>query len=145
MYWQRSIKNQLLMIILSICIVSLGMGVLVIGINYYQNNKSAMVADSISQAHLLVENVKSSGAINNPEIAQRVLAATVLDDSSGAALFDAIGRKLATRDGDGAAYISEVEFKTANEHYWGGDYLYVWETVEIADELKGVIYLKFSR
>jgi len=132
------------MIILSICVVSLSLGVFVIGVNYYQNNKDALINDSVSQAILLAENAKSSSAVENSQVAFNILKSTVLDANSSAAIFDPIGQKLAMRDDQGSSYISEVEFKKSNEYYWGADYLYVWQMIGDPDDLHGIIYLKIS-
>jgi diguanylate cyclase (GGDEF)-like protein len=144
MHWQKSIKNQLLMIILSICVVSLTAGVFIIGFNFYHNNRGALIADSTTQAKILAQNVKQSILTENNESALFALNTAVLDKLSSAAIFDSIGRKIAARDNDGSNYISEVEFKGYDDTYWGPDYLHVWKTVQDGDLLVGVVYLKIS-
>lgn len=144
-YWQKSIKSQLLVIILSICIVSLSLGVFVIGVNYYQTNKHSLIEESISKAMLLAENAKNSFALDDPAIATSVLKNTSMEPHSSAAIFDMIGQMIATRDDFGTAYISEVEFKKDSDYYWGPDYLYVWQMVGDKENLLGIVYLKISK
>ena len=133
------------MIILSICVVSLSLGVFVIGVNYYQNNKDAMIDDSVLKAWLLSESLKDPSVLNNSLNASNVLRSAVLDEFSGAALFDPIGQKLVSRDDGGDSYISEVEFKNYTNHFWGPNYLYIWQTIDGSNELLGVVYLKISK
>lgn len=144
MLWHGSIKNQLLMIILSICMGSLSVGVLVIGINYYDNNKDVMISDSITQARLLAKHAENAVLLEDRQAALDVLNSAVMDNNSSAAIFGAIGQKLAMRDNNGFNYISEVEFKSTSEYYWGTHYLYVWQTIGTENNLLGVVYLKIS-
>jgi len=144
MFWRRSIKNQLLMIILSICMVSLSVGVLTIGVNYYDNNKDALIADSITLARLLADNAEKAVSDEDKNAALDVLKSAVMDTNSSAAIFDSIGQKLAMRDNNGSNYISEAEFKNESSYYWGPDYLNVWEVISQKDNQLGVVYLKIS-
>jgi len=144
-FWRSSIKNQLLAIIISICAVSLILGVLVIGVNFYNNNKIAMIKDSLSQAYLLADNAEKIVRLKNPEAASTLLNSAVFDSNSNAALFDAIGQKIAVKDNSGSNYISDVEFKATNEVYWGTDYLHIWQLIDHEDEMLGVVYLKISK
>jgi diguanylate cyclase len=143
MQWRKTIKNQLLFIILSICMVSLSLGVFVIGVNYYQSNKETLIQGSLAKAKMLAENTIGTTAFKNPVVASNILKSVILDENSSAAVFDAIGNKIAARDNN-SSYISEIEFKKSNEYYWGPNYLYVWQLVGSADDLLGVIYLKTS-
>ncbi len=144
MRWQGTIKNQLLGIILSICVLSLSLGVFVIGVNYHQNHKEALIQDTLAKAKMLAENTINTSAFESPEVATSILRGVILAENSSVAIFDAIGRKVAMRDDQGTSYISEVEFKRNNEYYWGPDYLYVWQMVGDPENLLGVIYLKTS-
>jgi diguanylate cyclase (GGDEF)-like protein len=144
MIWKNSIKNQLLMIILSICVVSLTTGVFIIGFNFYENNRDKLLKDSINQAKILAASVDSSLLSEDYDTALLALNTAVLDQDSNAAIFNMIGKKFATRDNQGANYISEIEFKNANEAYWGSDYLHIWQRVKHKDKLIGVVYLKIS-
>ena len=144
MLWQHSIKNQLLTIILSICTISLTVGVLVIGLNYYHNNKTGMIKDSITQARLLADNAQQAASSEDKEAALAILKSAVMDNNSSAAIFDSIGNKLAMRDNGGFNYISEVEFNATSKSEWGSDYLYVWQSIGTEDGLLGIVYLKIS-
>ena len=144
MRWQSSIKNQLLTIILSICTISLTIGMLVIGLNYYDNSKTAMIKNSITQARLLAENAKQSASSEDGKAALQVLKSAVMDNNSSAAIFDSIGNKLAMRDNSGSNYISEVEFNATSKSVWGSNYLYVWQSIGSDEESLGVVYLKIS-
>jgi diguanylate cyclase (GGDEF)-like protein len=144
MHLRGTIKSQLLMIILSICVSSLSLGVFVIGVNYYNNHKEALIQESLAKARMLAENAVGSSAFDNRDAAQGILRGVTLSENSSAAIFDAIGQKLAMRDDQGSSYISEVEFKKNNEYYWGPDYLYVWQMVGDPENLLGVVYLKTS-
>jgi len=144
MRWQSSIKNQLLTIILSICTISLTLGVLVIGLNTYDNNKTALIKDSIIQAKLLAENAKQAASSEDKRAALQVLKSAVMDNNSSAAIFDSIGNKLAMRDNGGFNYISEVEFNATSKSVWGSNYLYIWQSIGSDEESLGVVYLKIS-
>jgi diguanylate cyclase (GGDEF)-like protein len=144
MYWNRSIKNRLITIILSICMSSLIVGLLAIGISFYNANKELMIADSITQARLLADHAEAAVISENPRDVRRIIDSAVMDIHSSAAIFDAIGQKLAMRDNDGSNYISEAEYKNATQHYWGPQYLYVWETIGTDENFLGIVYLKIS-
>jgi len=144
MFWRRTIKNQLLMIILSICLLSLSIGFLIVGINYYDNNKQSMINDYQTQARLLADNAKGAVIRKNTASIMGVLNSIVMDDNSSAAIFDAIGQKLAMRDNNGENYISEVEFKATTDYYWGPKYLHIWQIIGETNRMRGVVYLKIS-
>lgn len=145
MYWDRSIKNRLVTIILAICVFSLSIGMLVVGIGFYNSSKNAMIADSISQARLLAYHAEIALKSDDPKDILDVLGRLVMDNQSNAAIFDAIGQKLAVRDSNSTNYISEVEYKSANQIDWGSHNLYVWETIGSDYNYLGVVYLKVSK
>ena len=145
MYWERSIKNRLVTIILAICVFSLSIGMLVVGIGFYNSSKNAMISDSISQARLLAYHAEIALESDDPKDILDVLGRLVMDEQSNAAIFDAIGQKVAVRDNNSANYISEVEYKSANQVDWGSHYLYVWETIGSDNNYLGVVYLKVSK
>ncbi|MDQ7049889.1 MAG: hypothetical protein Q9M92_10255 [Enterobacterales bacterium] len=132
------------MIILSICLLSLSVGFLVVGINYYDNNKQSMINDYQTQARLLAENAKGAVIRKNTASIMDVLNSIVMDGNSSAAIFDAIGQKLAMRDNNGKNYISEVEFKATTDYYWGPRYLHIWQIIGETNRMRGVVYLKIS-
>lgn len=142
MLWQNSIRNQLLAIILSICTISLTLGVLVITLNYYDNNKSSMINDSTTLARLLADNAKEAAKTEDQVAARAVLRNAIMDPDSSVAIFNAIGEKLAMRDNNGSNYISEVEFEMTSKSVWSSGYLYVWQVIKTRDEVNGVVYLK---
>lgn len=144
MYWNRSIKNRLITIILSICMISLCVGMFTIGVSFYNANKESMITDSITQARLLADHAEAAVISEDPEAVLDILESAVMDIHSSAAIFDAIGHKLAMRDNDGSGYISEVEYKSTSQFYWGPQYLYVWETIGKDNDFLGVVYLKIS-
>ena len=144
MYWNRSIKNRLITIILSVCVVSLCIGMFTIGVSYYNSNKASMIADSITQARLLAEHSEEAILSENHSVLKGILGSAVMDTHSSAAIFDSIGHKLAMRDNDGFNYISEAEYKNTSEIYWGPQYLYVWEVIGTDDLFLGIVYLKIS-
>lgn len=144
MYWDRSIKNRLISIILSICVVALSTGMFAIGVSFYNANKESMITDSITQARLLAEHAEMAIGVEDSAAIMGILNSTVMDTHSSAAIFDAIGTKLVMRDNDGANYISEAEYKSSNQIYWGPKYLYVWEVIGSQDNFLGVVYLKIS-
>lgn len=144
MLWQNSIKNQLLAIILSVCTISLTLGVLVITLNYYDNNKSSMINDSTALARLLADNAKEAAKTENQAAASAILKNAIMDPDSSVAIFNAIGEKLAMRDNNGSNYISEIEFKMASKNVWSSDYLHVWQIIKTGNEVNGVVYLKIS-
>jgi len=131
--------------ILAICVLSLSLGMFVIGVGFYNTSKNTMIAESIAQAKLLADHAKTAIFSDDPSDIFDVLGRSVMDASSNAAIFDAIGQKLAVRDIDSANYISEVEYKNASQNYWGPQYLYVWETIGSKDNFLGIIYLKVSK
>lgn len=144
MYWDRSIKNRLITIILSICMVSLCVGMFTIGVSFYNANKESLIADSITQARLLAEHSEEAVASKEPRAILDILDSAVMDVHSSAAIFDGIGNKLGMRDNDGSNYISEIEYKNTSQYYWGSQFLYVWEMIGTEDNFLGVVYLKIS-
>lgn len=132
------------MMILSICIVSLSAGMFSVGVSFYQSNKEGMIAETITKARLLADNAQGAVTFEDPDAILAVLNSAVMDSDSSAAIFDAIGNKLAMRDNNGSNYISEVEYKNVNDYYWGDDHLHVWETIGRDDNFLGVVYLKIS-
>ena len=145
MYWNRSIKNRLITIILAICVFSLSIGMSVVGIGFYNSSKNALIAESITQARLLAEHAEIAMKSDDPSDIFDVLGRSVMDIQSNAAIFDAIGQKLAVRDNDSANYISEVEYKKDSQNYWGPQYLYIWESIGSDDNFLGIVYLKVSK
>jgi len=144
-YWNRSIKNRLITIILAICVFSLSIGMSVVGIGFYNSSKNALIAESITQARLLAEHAEIAMKSDDPSDIFDVLGRSVMDIQSNAAIFDAIGQKLAVRDNDSANYISEVEYKKDSQNYWGPQYLYIWESIGSDDNFLGIVYLKVSK
>jgi len=118
---------------------------LVVGIGFYNSSKNAMIADSISQARLLAYHAEIALKSDDPKDILDVLGRLVMDNQSNAAIFDAIGQKLAVRDSNSTNYISEVEYKSANQIDWGSHNLYVWETIGSDYNYLGVVYLKVSK
>ena len=144
-FWQNSIKNRLLSIIISICSVSLSLGMLVIGVNFYETNKSAIISETLSKAYLLASNAEKIVRLKNEKAASVLLKGITLDPLSNAALFDSLGNKLAVKNDSGTSYISAIEFKSKKEIYWGSEYLHLWQTIDHDSELLGVVYLKISK
>ncbi len=68
MYWNSSIKNRLITIILSICMVSLCVGMFTIGVSFYNSNKESMIADSITQARLLADHAEVAVISEDPKV-----------------------------------------------------------------------------
>jgi len=143
-YWNRSIKNRLITIILGICVLSLSLGMFVVGVGFYNSSKSTMINKSITQAKLLAVHAEKAILSKDPNDIFDVLGRSVMDAQSNAAIFDAIGQKLAVRDDDSSNYISEVEYKKNSQSYWGPQYLYIWQTVGSESNFLGVVYLKIS-
>jgi diguanylate cyclase (GGDEF)-like protein len=144
MLWNRSIKNRLILMMLSICVISLSVGMFSVGVSFYQTNKEGVIADSITKARLLANNAVGAVAFEDPDAIMGVLNSTFMDSGSSAAIFDPIGNKLAMRDNNGSNYISEVEYKNVNDHYWGEKHLHVWEVIGDEESFLGVVYLKIS-
>ena len=117
----------------------------VVGIGFYNSSKNALIAESITQARLLAEHAEIAMKSDDPSDIFDVLGRSVMDIQSNAAIFDAIGQKLAVRDNDSANYISEVEYKKDSQNYWGPQYLYIWESIGSDDNFLGIVYLKVSK
>ena len=132
------------MMILKNCVVSLGVGMFSVGVSFYQSNKEGMISDSITKARLLADNAEGAVTFEDPDAILGVLNSAVMDNDSSAAIFDAIGNKLAMRDNNGSNYISGVEYKNVNDYYWGSRHLHVWETIGSEGNFLGVVYLKIS-
>ncbi|MFT6732049.1 MAG: diguanylate cyclase (GGDEF)-like protein [Polaribacter sp.] len=145
MIWRRSIKNRLILIILTICISALGLGMLAIGINNHQSKKGAMIKGAISQAQLLSELALEPILNNEFAAVSTVLQNAFLDTRSSGAIFDAIGQQIAIKESLNGKYISSSEYKSANKVRWGSKFLYVWQVIEKNNELAGVVYLQISR
>ncbi len=144
MYWERSIKNRLISIILAICVISLSIGMFTIGVSFYNSSKESLIVDTITQARLLSDHGEEAIRAEDQAAISIVLDGVVIDDNSSAAIFDAIGQRLAMRDNSGFNYISEAEFQNVSKTYWGPKYLYVWERVGGDEQFLGVVYLKIS-
>jgi len=145
MIWRRSIKNRLILIILTICISALSMGMLVIGINNHQSNKNAMIKNATSQAKLLADLALEPLLKDEFGAVSSVLQNAFLDSQSSGAIFDAIGQQVAIKEGSDGKYISDSEYKNITTRRWGSKYLYVWQVAQKNDEIAGVVYLKISR
>lgn len=144
--WGKSIRSKLIVIMLSVSAASLTIGMISIGINYYQISKSALLADAETQAHLLANNVMVPASFGDQETVQRVLESVVLNGEFGAAVFDNIGRIIAVRDDEDLDYyISEAEYKNSEDSIWGRDRVFVWAPIKQLDgEYIGTVYLKIS-
>ena len=144
--WGKSIRSKLIIIILSISSGALSVGMIGVGINYYQISRTAMLADAETQAHLLANNVMVATTLGDDKTVKRVLTSMVLNEGFGAAVFDNTGRILAVRDeGNTEFYISEAEYKNNKDSIWGQERLYVWAPIIQKDgEYSGVVYLKIS-
>jgi len=145
MIWRRSIKNRLILIILTICISALSMGMLVIGINNHQSNKDAMIKNATSQAKLLADLALEPLLKDEFRAVSSVLQNAFLDSHSSGAIFDPIGQQIAIKESSDGKYISDSEYKNITSVRWGSRYLYVWQVAEKDDEFAGVVYLKISR
>jgi diguanylate cyclase len=143
--WGQSIRTKLIVIILSITASSLAIGMFVIGINYYQSTKSALIADAEAQASLLGSNLIIPTSLGDDETAKRVLRSAKLNADFGAVVFNSYGRILSSLDENVEFYISEAEYKDSKDTIWSGNRLYVWSPMVNNDqEYVGVVYLKVS-
>ncbi len=145
MIWRRSIKNRLILIILTICISALSMGMLAIGINNHQLNKDAIIKNATSQAKLLADLALEPLLKDELSSVSSVLQNAFLDSYSSGAIFDAIGQQIAIKESSDRKYISDSEYKNITTARWGSKFLYVWQIAEKNNELVGVVYLKISR
>jgi len=142
----KSIRAKLVIIILTMSAGSLAVGMVSIGINYYQTSKAALIADAESQASLLANNVIVPTSLGDDETVHRILGTVVVNAGFGAAVFDSIGRILSVRDRENTEYyISEAEYKSDKDTIWGRDLLYVWVPILQEDgEYSGTVYIKIS-
>ncbi len=144
--WGKSIRTKLIIVILSMSTASLSVGMLSIGINFYQTSKATLIADAETQARLLANNVIVPTSLGDAETVRRILGTVVINEEFGAVVFDNVGRILSVRDEDNTEfYISEAEFKAEKDSIWGGERLYVWAPILQDDgEYTGTVYLKIS-
>ncbi|MGX5172814.1 putative bifunctional diguanylate cyclase/phosphodiesterase [Aliikangiella sp. IMCC44653] len=142
----RSIKAKLIAVILVTSSSALIIGMLFTGINFYKTTQTALIADAVSQARLLANNSLVPASLQDEDTLVKVLRTAALSEDFGAAVFDATGRILVTRDENASSfYISEAEFKVESAVEWRNDQLRVWEPIIQEDgEVSGVIYLKLS-
>ncbi|TQV88992.1 EAL domain-containing protein [Aliikangiella coralliicola] len=143
----QSIRSKLIAIILLMSAGSLAVGMLGIGVNYYQTSQEALIADAETQAGLLATNAAVPVSLGSKEVLKKVLNSAVLSGQFGAAIFDNTGHIMAVRDEDNTEfYISEAEYKSEKHAIWGGDRLYVWSPIlqQQDGEYSGIVYLKIS-
>ncbi len=141
-----SIRSRLIAIILTVSTGALSVGMLSIGINYYQTTQTALIADAKTQAKLLAHSAVAPIRRGDEKALTQVLQSALLSGEFGAVIFDNTGRIIAIRDENTADfYISEAEYFSHNRELWGGDRLYVWTTImQEDDEFSGVVYMKVS-
>lgn len=142
----NSIRNKLIAVILLVSASALAVGMLGVGINYYQATRDAMIADVETQAALLANTARVPASLADEDSLKRILESAVLNEKFGAAIFDTTGHILALRDEkDTEFYISEAEYKNVKQVLWGGDRLFVYVPIVQEDkEYSGIVYLKVS-
>lgn len=142
----RSIRSQLIAIILLVSASALAAGMFSIGFTYYQTTYSSLVADAKNQASLLAHNIKVPMSLGDESTIQQALESLILNDSFGAAVFDETGKIIARRDGsESRLAVAESEFSISELTHHRDGLLLAWMPVrEFDDETIGVILLKIS-
>jgi len=146
MNWGHSIRARLIAIILVVSAGALAVGMIGVGINYYNTTKQALIADVETQANLLANSAEFAASIGDEVALKSILESAALRGQFGAAVFDNTGRILAVRDeNDSEFYISESDYKKTRHVEWGGERLFVSAPIQSEDgEYSGAIYLKIS-
>lgn len=142
----KSIRSKIAATILLISGGALGVGMLAIGINYYNISQQAMIENAEMQAQLVAKNTLFSDHLKKPEAISNLLKSVVINAPFSIAVFDNTGQIL-TRQGNGHEdfYISGSEFKSTESVLWGAQSLSVWSPIINQDkDFLGTVYLKIS-
>ena len=144
--WGNSIRSKLIVVILMMSAGSLGVGMIGVGINYYNTTKQALIADAETQASLLANSALVPASLGDEEQLKRILQSAVLSGEFGAAVFDNTGHILAVRDeNESEFYISESDYNKNKHIEWGGERLFISSPIQAEDgEFSGTIYFKIS-
>ncbi|TQV74675.1 EAL domain-containing protein [Aliikangiella marina] len=142
----NSIRSKLIIVILLVSAGALGIGMIGLGISYYNTTKQAFIADAETQANLLSNSARVAASLGDEEQLKLVLKSATLRSEFGAAAFDNTGNILAALDEPQSEYyISEAEYYKTKLIEWNGDILNVSVPIQAADgEYLGAIYLKIS-
>ncbi|MCW9016659.1 MAG: hypothetical protein OQJ89_06835, partial [Kangiellaceae bacterium] len=93
----KSIRSKVIAIILLMSTAALTVGMIGVGINYYNSTKQAMILNAETQATLLANNAAVPLSLGSVDLLDNVLESAVLGGEFGAAIFDNLGNILATR------------------------------------------------
>lgn len=147
MNWGRSIRSRLILLILLVSVGALVIGMLSIGINYYQTSKQILVSEAEDRAIMLSRHMVNKVLTMDEREIQIALDELNHKKEFSAAVFDSTGNILARHEiSDPGFYISESDFKDYQQTYWVGKTLHIWMPIkfEQQSEILGSLYMIVS-
>ena len=144
--WGSSIRSKLIAVILLVTAGALSVGMIGVGVNYYNTTKQSLIADAETQANLLANSARVATSLGDERKLKQVLESAVMQNRFGAAVFDSAGRIMAVHEQNtDEFYISQSDYQSTRQATWQGHLLYVTEPIVALDgEYLGSIQFKIS-
>lgn len=144
--WHNSIRYNFIIAMLFVSSGALIIGMLGVGINYYNITKNSFIGDVQSQASLFAKSAIVPVSLGDTDRVNDILNSVHLSGEFGSAIFDSTGRILVLKDENNSTYyISETDFRKNHYIEWTGERLLLSEPITADDgEFFGSMYFNVS-
>ncbi len=137
-----SIKNKIVMVVLSVCALTIGLGFSLDFIYSINTIKKGIVNSTSMSAKLTGEYCITSLSFNYPDRAAEILAKlNAMPEILNGYVYDESSNLFASYNQEGENPV-EIPVKKEAFHRFEGDYLHLWEPISFKGKHHGTIYLR---